>query len=305
MIQDGDKKEYPTKAGFIAVVGKPNAGKSSFLNWIIGEKLSIVSKKANATRKRSNIIAMHKNTQLIFVDTPGLHETERTLNKFMLDEALKAIGDCDLILFLSPVNDDIENYKKFITLNKKNIPHFILLTKTDTVSNEKLLKKIEEYKKFQENFISLIPISIKKGVTQTEILDVISKKLPNHPYFYDPEILTTQNIKDIYKEFVRESIFEKTSEEIPYFADVIIEKVEEGVNIEKVFATIVCDKSSQKGIIIGKDGQTLKRIGKYARELIENVCGKKVFLKLFVAAKPGWTRDKKLLEEIGYKVADR
>ncbi|HIE34782.1 MAG TPA: GTPase Era, partial [Campylobacterales bacterium] len=129
-----------SKAGFVALVGRPNAGKSSLLNWLLGEKIAMVSHKAQATRKRLNAIVMHKNNQIIFVDTPGIHEKEKLLNRFMLEEALKAIGDCDLILFLSPVTDSLKNYEKFLELNRKNRPHIVLLTKIDQVSNEDLLK---------------------------------------------------------------------------------------------------------------------------------------------------------------------
>ncbi len=293
-----------TKAGFVAVIGRPNAGKSSFLNWIIDEKIAMVSHKANATRKRSNIIAMYEDekeiSQIVFIDTPGLHEKERLLDQFMLEEALKAMGDCDLILFLSPVHDKMTEYEKFLELNKNNIPHILLLTKVDEVKKEKLFEKISEYVKYQDRFLELIPISIKKGSSKSRILATISKHLPPSPHYYDPEILTTDKMKDIYKEFIRESIFENTSKEIPYFSDVVIEKVEELLNLEKIFAQIVVEKKSQKGIIIGKDGKTLRRIGQDARKLIERLTGKKVFLKLFVVVKPRWSRDKKSLGELGY-----
>ncbi len=289
-----------TKSGFVAVVGRPNAGKSSLLNWLVGEKIAMVSHKANATRKRSKIIALHKNTQIIFIDTPGIHEQERLLNQFMLEEALKAMGDCDLILFLSPVTDKMDYYLDFLKKNSKNTPHIILLTKTDQVSNEKVLKKIMEFSKYQDKFLSLIPVSIKKGVTQSYILEEISKYMPKHPYLYDPEILTTENMRDIYKEYIRESIFENTSEEIPYFADVVIESVEEEENIERIYANIIVEKKSQKGIIIGKDGQTLRRIGKKARQKIEKIINKQAFLKIFVVVKPGWSQNRELLRKMGY-----
>jgi len=292
--------DIKTKAGFVSVIGRPNAGKSSLLNWLIGEKIAMVSHKANATRKRSNIIAMHKNTQIIFVDTPGIHEKERLLNKFMMDEALKAMGDCDLILFLAPASDNLKDYIKFLERNKKNIPHILLLTKVDSISKKELFKKIEEYSKYQDRFQALIPVSIKKGITQSYLLDEVAKELPEHPYLYDTEILTTDPVKDLYKEYVREAIFNNTSEEIPYFADVLVEKVEESVEIDNVYATIIVDKKSQKGIIIGKDGRTLQRIGFEARKSIENLAGKKIFLKLFVVVKQGWSQDKDLLKKIGY-----
>ena len=292
--------EIKTKAGFVSVIGRPNAGKSSLLNWLIGEKIAMVSHKANATRKRSNIIAMHKNTQIIFIDTPGIHEKERLLNQFMMDEALKAMGDCDLILFLAPATDNLKDYEKFLDRNKKDIPHILLLTKADDTNKKDLFKKIEQYSKYQDKFQALIPISIKKGITQSYLLDEIIKELPEHPYLYDTEILTTDPVKDLYKEYIRESIFNYTSEEIPYFADVLVEKVEESDEIDNIYATIIVDKKSQKGIIIGKDGRTLQKIGFEARKSIENLADKKIFLKLHVVVKQGWSQDKDLLKKIGY-----
>jgi len=291
-----------SRSGFVAVVGRPNAGKSSLLNYLVQEDLALVSSKENATRKRMNIIVMNGEDQIIFVDTPGIQKIERVLNKFMLDEALKALSDCDLILYLAPVTDSMKYYQEFLTLNKKNIPHIVVLTKVDMVSNERVLQKIVEYSKFQENFLELIPSTIKKGGSISQMLNTISKHLPVHPPYYDTEILTTQKMKDIYKEYIRESVFEKTSKEIPYFTDVVIERVIEEPSIEKIHAQIVVETQSQKGIIIGHDGATLQRIGKMARIKIEGLSGKKAFLKLFVVVKKGWSKDKKSLGELGYDI---
>ena len=291
-----------TKAGFVAVVGRPNSGKSSLLNWLIGEKLALVSHKANATRKRMNFIVMHKNAQIIFIDTPGIHHKERLLNQFMLEEALKAIGDCDLVLFLASVKDDIKDYEEFLKLNSKKTPHIVLITKTDLVSKDYLLKKLSLYQKYQDNFLELVPISIKKGTKQSDLLDVISKYIPDHPYLYDPELLTTENLKEIYKEYIREAIFNNLSDEIPYLSDVVVDKVEEGAEIEKIYAHIITEKKSQKGMIIGKGGSAIKRIGVEARKNIETLLGRKVFLKLEVVVKPGWSKDKKVLADIGYRM---
>ncbi len=292
--------QITTKAGYVAVVGRPNAGKSSFLNWIIGEKLALVSHKANATRKRLNMIAMHGNAQIIFIDTPGIHEQERLLNQFMLDEALKAMGDCDLILFLAPVSDSLKYYCDFLALKKTDVPHIVLLTKIDSVSKNELFNKIQEYQAYQDQFSALIPVSIKKGISQSYLLETVAKFIPEHPFLYDPEILTTERLRDIYKELIREAIFEHTSDEIPYFSDVLIDKVDEEETIEKIYATIIVDKKSQKGILIGKEGQTIKRIGMHARRLIEPLLQKRIFLKLVVAVKPGWSQDKDTLKKIGY-----
>ncbi len=283
-------------------MGRPNSGKSSLLNWLIGEKLALVSHKANATRKRMNFIVMHKNAQIIFVDTPGIHQKERLLNQFMLEEAIKAIGDCDLVLFLTSVKDSIEDYEEFLRINTKNKPHIVLLTKMDLISKDKLLIKLNEYQKYQDKYLEIIPMSIKKGTKQIKLLDEIAKYLPNHPYLYDPELLTTENLKEIYKEYVREAIFNNLSDEIPYLSDVVVEKVEELPDIEKVYATIITEKKSQKGIIIGKGGSAIKRIGMEARKNIEKLSQKKVFLKLEVSVRPGWSKDKKSLSDIGYRV---
>lgn len=287
------------RAGFVAVVGKPNAGKSTLLNWLMGEKLAMVSHKANATRKRALLIAMHEENQIIFIDTPGIHQKERKLNQFMLEEALKAIGDCDLILFLAPVTDNTSDYEAFLELNPK-APHILLLTKTDLVDNAKVLDKITMYQPFQDKFEALIPISVKKGNNQNLLLNEIIKFLPIHPPLYDTEILTNTPVRELYREFIREAIFENMSDEIPYFSDVIVDKVEELQDLEKIYATIIVDKQSQKGMIIGKSGTSLRRIGQNARQLIEKLCQKRVFLKLFVVVKPGWTQDNKILKELGY-----
>jgi GTP-binding protein Era len=292
-----------TKAGFVAVVGRPNAGKSTLLNHLVGEKLAMVSKKAQATRKRMNIIVMHKNAQIIFVDTPGIHKKERLLNQFMLDEALKAMGDSDLIVFLAPVTDKLTEYEKFLALNEtKGVKHIVVLTKIDHAKQGDILKKLGEYQKYQDKFEAIIPFSVNKKVGKEQLLDEIAKHLPNSPWLFDPEILTTDNIRDIYKELIRESIFENMSDEIPYESDVIIEKIYEEDHIDKVYATIVVEKETQKGMIVGQKGAGIKRIGKSAREIMEKFAGKKIFLDLHVSVKKGWSKNKESLEEFGYIV---
>ena len=291
-----------TKCGYVSVVGRPNAGKSSLLNWLVGEKIAMVSHKANATRRRSNIIVMHEEDQIVFVDTPGIHETEKLLNQFMLDEALKAMGDCDLILFLAPVTDSLKYYEDFLEKNKKNTKHILLLTKIDFVNNDELMLKLKEYEKYQEKYEAMIPISIKKATKKSDILDVVVKYLPEHPYLFDPEIMTTEHLRDLYKEFIRESIFENISDEIPYEADVMINKIEEKPNVDVIRATIIVQKDSQKGMIIGQQATAIKRIGKAARIKIEKLSGKKCFLELFVSVKKNWTKNKDALKSMGYNI---
>jgi len=289
-----------TKCGFVATVGRPNAGKSSLLNWLVGEKITMVSHKANATRKRSNVIVMNKEDQIVFVDTPGIHETEKLINQFMLEEALKAIGDCDLILYLAPVTDKVTYYLDFLEKNTKNTKHILLLTKTDFVTKAELLAKIKEYEKYSDKYESLLTTSIKKGAKQQPLLDEIVKYLPDSPPLFDTEIMTTSHLREIYKEFIRESVFENISDEIPYEADVVIDRVQEKPNVDVIKATIVVEKGTQKGMIIGKGGEAIKRIGLNARKKIERLTQKKVYLELFVSVKKGWSKNKKSLKEMGY-----
>ena len=291
-----------SKCGYVSVVGRPNAGKSSLLNWLVGEKIAMVSHKANATRKRSNIIVMHNDAQIVFVDTPGLHETEKLLNQFMLDEALKAIGDCDLILFLAPVTDKLTHYESFLEKNTKNTKHLLLLTKIDNVTNTEVLAKIKEYEAFADKYEGIIPVSIKKQTKQSDILDVVEKLLPVHPYLYDTEIMTTEHMRDIFKEFIREAIFDNISDEIPYETDVLINKVDEKHNLDVIKATIIVQKSTQKGMLIGKGAAAVKRIGKDARMKIEKLTGRKCYLELFVSIKKGWTKNREGLKDLGYDV---
>ncbi len=259
-----------TKCGYVSVVGRPNAGKSSLLNWLVGEKIAMVSHKANATRRRSNIIVMHEEDQIVFVDTPGIHETEKLLNQFMLDEALKAMGDCDLILFLAPVTDSLKYYEDFLEKNKKNTKHIL-----------QLMLKLKEYEKYSDKYEAMIPISIKKATKKSDILDVVVKYLPEHPYLFDPEIMTTEQ---------------------PYEADVMINKIEEKPNVDVIRATIIVQKDSQKGMIIGQQATAIKRIGKAARIKIEKLSGKKCFLELFVSVKKNWTKNKDALKSMGYDI---
>lgn len=298
---DHEKEALDTKAGFVAVVGRPNAGKSTLLNYLVGEKLAMVSKKAQATRKRMNIIVMHEDAQIIFVDTPGIHQKERLLNQFMMDEALKAMGDSDLILFLAPVTDKLTEYEKFLNLTQsRGIKHIVVLTKIDHAKQGDILQKLGEYQKYQDRFEAIIPFSVNKNVGRGELLDALSKYLPDSPFLYDPELLTTEHIRNIYKELIRESIFENLSDEIPYESDVTIEKIDESDTLDSVYATIVVEKETQKGMIVGQGGIGIKRVGKSARQQMELFSGKKIFLDLHVSVKKGWSKNKEGLEEFGY-----
>jgi GTP-binding protein Era len=204
---------------------------------------------------------------------------------------------------LAPASDKLTEYEKFLSLpQSKNIKHIIVLTKIDHIRQGDLLKKLGEYQKYQENFEAIIPFSVNKGVGKEQLLDEISRYLPESPFLYDTEILTTDNIRDIYKELIREAIFENLSDEIPYESDVTIEKIDEGEGMDRIYATIVVEKETQKGIIVGNRGETIKRVGKSARKQIEFFSGKKIYLNLFVSVKKGWSKERESLKEFGYIV---
>jgi len=252
------------KSGFVGVLGEPNAGKSTLLNWLVGEKIALVSKKANATRKSANAIIMHKDNQIILVDTPGIHDQERLLNKYMLNEALKVLGDSDLILYIADVRKDTSGYKKFDT------------------------------------YIDIITISSTQNINREILLDKIVEHLPVHPYYFDSEIITTENVRDIYKELIREALFNRLEDEIPYESDIIIEKIIEKPDIDKVYAQIITQRDSQKSMIIGKKGAKIKEIGILARKLLQDFARKKIYLELHVKTVHNWTKKKSMLEEVGY-----
>ena len=288
------------KSGFVSIIGRTNAGKSSFLNALLNEKIAIVSHKQNATRRKINGIVMNGEDQIIFTDTPGLHESSKTINQLLINQAIKSMGDCDLIVFLAPIHDDTSDYEKFLALNPEK-PHILVLTKVDESSNAKVLEKITKYQKFQDKFAALLTFSTKQPTYKKPLLDEICKLLPEHEYFYDPEFLTPTNEKEIFREFILEAIYENLSDEIPYLSDVIIKSVKEKTGITEIYASIITERDIHKSMIIGKNGETIKRIGIFARKLIQNLTNTKVFLKLDVVVKKGWSKEEKSLNQIiGY-----
>ena len=288
------------KSGFVSIIGRTNAGKSSFLNALLNEKIAIVSHKQNATRRKINGIVMNGEDQIIFTDTPGLHESNKAINQLLINQAIKSMGDCDLIVFLAPIHDDTSDYEKFLALNPEK-PHILVLTKVDESSNAKVLEKITQYQKFQDKFAALLTFSTKQPTYKKPLLDEICKLLPEHEYFYDPEFLTPTNEKEIFREFILEAIYENLSDEIPYLSDAIIKSVNEKTGITEIYASIITEREIHKSMIIGKNGETIKRIGIFARKLIQNLTNTKVFLKLDVVVKKGWSKEEKSLNQIiGY-----
>ena len=288
------------KSGFVSIIGRTNAGKSSFLNALLNEKIAIVSHKQNATRRKINGIVMNGEDQIIFTDTPGLHESNKAINQLLISQAIKSMGDCDLIVFLAPIHDSTSDYEKFLALNPEK-PHILVLTKVDESSNAKVLEKITQYQKFQDKFAALLTFSTKQPTYKKPLLDEICKLLPEHEYFYDPEFLTPTNEKEIFREFILEAIYENLSDEIPYLSDAIIKSVKEKTGITEIYASIITERDIHKSMIIGKNGETIKRIGIFARKLIQNLTNTKVFLKLDVVVKKGWSKEEKSINQIiGY-----
>ncbi|WP_441294755.1 MULTISPECIES: GTPase Era [unclassified Helicobacter] len=321
------------RAGFVGILGRPNAGKSSLLNHLAGQNLALISHKANATRNKMHFIIPHTtregiDTQIIFVDTPGIHQREKLLNQFMLEVALKVMKDCDLCVFMASVHDDLSHYEKFLALYQNALEstaprkHILVLSKIDTATHEELLSTIDKYNKFSEHFYALIPISTKKPRNINELLEQIAKRLPESSALFDEDDITTHTMREIAKEMIRQSIFSNLSDEIPYESDVILtgfayklkrvplapmtfaSKSARQRSITKQIAHISANiyvlKNSQKKIIIGSEGATLKRIGMQARASIEEILGTQVFLCLSVIVDSKWVKNKKNLKNFGY-----
>lgn len=285
------------KSGFVSVVGRTNAGKSTMINSLLGEKLCLVSHKENATRRKMNVVVMHNDNQVILVDTPGLHESNKNFNKLLIEAAKKSLDECDLILFVMSVFDDISEYQKFLDLKPK-VNHILVLNKIDLISSEKLLKKLEEFNKLK-NIPSIIPFSSKNNFYKKTLLDEICKYLPEHPYFYDPDFSTDKSTKDVVKELIIESIYQNLSDELPYVCEVLINKVIEKENFLTIFADIITDSENHKTMLIGRDANTIKRIGIVSRKRISELLGLKINLKLLVKVKKKWYDNERFLKTIG------
>ena len=303
-----------TKAGFVALIGRPNAGKSSLLNSLSGEKLALVSHKANATRSTMHFIIPHttkqgQNCQIVFIDTPGIHKREKLLNQFMLKSALKAMEDCDICAFMCAFGDDLKHYEEFLEIYPQK--HIIIVSKIDYASNEKLAKYLARFSPFSDRFYALIPISVKKSTNLDNLLESICAHLPHSPALYDEDMLTTHTSRQIAKEAIREAIFSLCSDEIPYESEVeILSFVESPTNAQNthkkappiihINARILVSKQSQKLIVVGKNGNSIKRISTYARHKIEEILAQKIFLHLSVIVRKEWAKSKKDLQRLGY-----
>jgi GTP-binding protein Era len=291
------------KSGFVAIVGAPNAGKSTLLNRLLGEKISITSKKPQTTRNRILGVVHRPGAQIVFIDTPGIFKAKDTLNLRIVDTALSAIGDADMILFvLDTANPDpTSEYFLIKRLQKQERPVILALNKIDLIEKADLLTVIEKWST-QYRFDVIVPISASEGTQLDALTGAMENFLPAGPPYFPEDTLTDLPERFIAAEMIRETIFRLTGEEIPYATAVTVDsfKEEKSGMLVKIEATIHLERASQKGIIIGKEGSKLKRIGTESRKKIEEMLDTKVFLKLFVRVQKNWRKDTRALRKFGY-----
>ncbi len=293
------------KCGFVTILGRPNVGKSTLLNQILGQKIVITTDKAQTTRKRIKGILTDENGQIIFVDTPGIHRPLNKLGEFLLDEVKVAVPDADLILFLVDGTEPAGKGDKWIVeniLNKTETPVILVMNKLDKIKNpQKIEENLISYKTLFNKNIPLVRISAKTGRNKDTLISNILKKLPEGEKLYPDDIVTEESMRSVTEEIIREKILLNTQDEIPHSVAIKIEKYEENEDIDKIYATIYCEQKSQKGILIGKGGNLLKLIGTQARIELEEITEKKVFLSLEVKVEKDWRKKDNILKKFGYK----
>ena len=302
-MSDTTDKYDNFKSGYVAIVGVPNAGKSTLLNRMLGEKISITSKKPQTTRNRILGVMHRPGAQLVFIDTPGIFEAKDTLNLRIVDTALSAIGDADLIVFVLDVANPDPTSEYFLVrrLQAQLRPVILALNKIDLVEKSALLEIIQKWST-EYRFDVIVPISATEGTQIEKLIEAMENFLPYGPPYFPEDALTDLPQRFIAAEMIRETVFRLTGEEIPYATAVTVDsfKEEKGGKLVKIEATIHLERSSQKGIIIGKEGSKLKRIGTESRKKIEHMLETKVFLKLFVRVQKNWRKDTRALKKFGY-----
>jgi len=303
-ILNAGKESENHKAGFVALVGKPNSGKSTLMNTVLGEKLAIVTPKAQTTRHRIMGILNSEDYQIVFSDTPGIISPKYELHEKMMRFVEKSLEDADVILLVTSLDEShdeenaIEKLRK--ALDKKKIPLVILLNKTDLVDQDIIDEKIARWKEVL-NPQEILPISALTGLNVDEVLPLILKYLPKHPAYYDKDMLTDRPERFFAGEIIREKIFLHYDQEVPYSTEVGILEFKDTKKILRINAEIHVERKSQKGILIGKDGSALKIIGTEARLDMEAFFGKKVFLELYVRVSENWRKKSDKLGWFGYK----
>ena len=289
------------RSGFVCIVGRPNAGKSTLMNAILGEKMAIVSNKPQTTRNKILTIYNEDDCQIVFVDTPGVHRPKTKLGEYMNTSVKEAMGDVDAALFLVEADREVGETEKEIVkrLSGKGIPTILIINKIDLVEKERLLPLMDEYRRMME-FAAIIPVSALKQNGVELVLSEVKKRLPEGPKFYPDDMITDQSERTIVAEIIREKLLRLLDKEVPHGTAVVVDKMKEDGALARISATVYCEKASHKGIIIGKGGATLKRIGSYARLDIEKMLDKKVFLELWVKVKDDWRNKEGSLGDFGY-----
>ena len=298
---ESDKKNF--KSGYVAIVGKPNVGKSTLINDFLGCKLSIVTPKPQTTRKKIMGVLTKEGYQIVFYDTPGIMEPKYELQKYMVKEACEAIEDADVVLMMAePFEPPAEKDKDFFEkLSHLNIPVILAINKIDLVEKDSLIPILSAYDK-RFKFAEIVPISALKGTNLDLMLNLVVKYLPEGEPFYPDDYMTDYNERFLASEIIREKVFESYGEEIPYSTTVEIEEFKEReAGKDFIKASIFVERDSQKGIIIGENGKAIKRVGVIAREEIEKQTGRKVYLELWVKVMEKWRKDKKKMYKLGYK----
>jgi GTPase len=301
----------PFRSGFICILGRPNVGKSTLLNALVGEKLAIISPKPQTTRNRiQGIIHVPKRkggskdgAQIVLIDTPGVHKPDSSLGRKMMVEVREAMEGCDLVLLIMDVTHKLDPRDQFALglLKQAKTKAFLILNKIDVIREKaKLLPLIEEYRKLYD-FSEVIPISALKRNGLDVLLAKVTAALPAGPAYFSEDQITDQPARFMAAEIVREQLLLNTSEEIPYSTTVIVDNFEEGPRLTRIAATIYCERESQKGILIGKRGQMLKKVGTAARLQIERMLSNKVFLELYVKVEPGWRDSRRFIEELDWR----
>lgn len=303
LILDKSKQQECFRSGYVAIAGAPNVGKSTLLNRMLGFKISITSRKPQTTRNRILGVVHRSSSQLVFIDTPGIHKAKSALNLKIVDTAISVMGEADIILLLADSTETAVEHNKILIENLEKIkkPAVLALNKIDLADKTKLPGAIVKWSSVY-NFEAVVPVSAKRGDGMENLLCVLEKLLPEGPPFFPEDTLTDLPERFIAAEMIRESIFRQTGQEIPYSVAVTIDSFKEknSRGIVKIGATIHVERDSQKGIIIGKKGSKLKQIGEEARKEIEKLTGSKVFLELFVRVDKDWSRNDKNLKKFGY-----
>ncbi len=294
------------KSGFVTLIGRPNVGKSTLMNYLIGQKIAITSNKPQTTRNRIQTVLTTEDGQIVFVDTPGIHKAKNRLGEYMVQTAKQTLGEVDVILWLVEPSTFIGEGERQIAsrLREVRTPVILVINKIDSVKKEEVFPCINAYKELCD-FTAIVPVSARSGENTKELLKVTFGCLPEGPRFYEEDTITDQPERQIVAELIREKALHALQEEIPHGIAVVIERMQKQKKVVHIDAAIICERESHKGIIIGKQGAMLKKIGSTARFEIERLLGEKVNLKLWVKVKKGWRDSEFLMKNFGYHKDER